>query len=76
MNSKVLSAINSEEFGNKYPFSIHEGCSIITFQNTGSQQVSAFHPKTIEASDAIRDIKANVAMYTEIGLNERIIPRQ
>ena len=52
MNNKVLSAIDSKEFGDKYPCSIHKGCSIITFQNTGSQQVSAFHPKTIETFNA------------------------
>ena len=52
MNNKVLSAIDSEEFGDNYPCPVHEGCLIITFQNTGSQRVSAFHPKTIETSNA------------------------
>ena len=68
-----LASINGEIFGNEYPDKPGENCSIITFQNIGPQPNTSDKFKGIQTARAFQVSKANIAMYAEISLNERVL---
>ena len=71
---EILSSKDSDEFGDKFPKSPAENCSIITYQNIGQQPRSAFDRKSRETSKAFKKSKASIALYAELSICEEMLP--
>lgn len=74
LHSKVPSSKDSDAFGDEFPKSPEENCSIITYQNIGQQPQQRYDKKAINTSKAFKKSKVTVALYTELSICEEKIP--
>ena len=71
LQGEQIPAKDSEMFGHSYPTRINNNYSIITYQNTSQQPKYGNSYKSKETLRAFKNSRSSVAMYTEIGLNEK-----
>ena len=74
LHGEILSAKDSNVFGHNFPTKPDENCSIVTFQNVGKQPKSIYKHKGCQTSQAFRESKASIAMYSELLIDECQLP--
>jgi hypothetical protein len=74
LQGEDLVAKDSGAFGDVFPPQPGKNCTIITFQNIGSQRYSLHHPTSTATSRAFKDSQAGIALYAECSLVEMLLP--
>lgn len=73
MYGDIVQEIDSEIFRHNFPKKPYDNSSIITFQNTGQLPQNAYAHKLIQMAQAFKDSKANIAMYVELLINDKLM---